>query len=271
MERLSLRAGFVAPTKPELLDRVALYRQRLVRSTSVQAALCPTDAVVREEGLLNCALFLVPHYRAYSSEAVRSAATLYRALRRRPLPDVLAAHARTALAGLDDVVRTAYRKFRGDAQPDILALRVQAEQAPNPDSRVTLDDKRDPFGLPRARLDWRVTEFDSWSIRRVQELLDEGLRAAGLGRVEHKLGDEKAASLFLGSFHHMGTTRMHEDHKRGVVDANCQVHGVSNLFVAGSSVFPTTGYANPTLTIVALALRLAEHLKNLLGARTIGP
>jgi choline dehydrogenase-like flavoprotein len=78
-------------------------------------------------------------------------------------------------------------------------------------------------------------------------------------------GDENPPSLFLGSFHHMGTTRMHESPKQGVVDHNCQVHGVQNLFVAGSSVFPTSGFANPTLTIVALSLRLADHIKGRLA------
>lgn len=271
MEKLTARSGFVVPAKPELLDRVSLYQQHVVGTTSVEAVLCPTSAVVREEGLLNCALFLVPHYRTSSSEGLQSAATLYRALRRRPLPDALAGHARNVITGLDDIARVAYRTLRRAARPDILAIRVQAEQAPNPDSRVTLDTKPDPFGLPRARLDWRVTELDRWSISRVQEILDEALRDAGLGRVEHKLDDEKPPTPFLGSYHHMGTTRMDRDTRRGVVDPNCQVHGVSNLFVAGSSVFPTTGFANPTLTIVALALRLAKHLQKTLEASSAGP
>jgi choline dehydrogenase-like flavoprotein len=67
-----------------------------------------------------------------------------------------------------------------------------------------------------------------------------------------------------GAFHHCGTTRMHINPKNGVVNENCRVHGMSNLFVAGSSVFPTIGYANPTLTIVALAVRLADHIKKLM-------
>jgi choline dehydrogenase-like flavoprotein len=270
MEKLSGRVGFIAPASPELLGRVSLYLHRRVGTTSVQGFFSPTDEVVREEGLLNCAFFVVPHYRASASDGVRSAATLYRALRRRPLPRALSGHARNVVAGLDDIARLAYRGLQSGAQHDILALRVQAEQSPNPDSRVTLDAERDAFGLPRARLDWRVTEFDHWSIRRAQNILDEEFGTAGLGRVEQKLGDETPPSLFLGNFHHIGTTRMHEDRRRGVVDANCQVHGVSNLFVAGSSVFPTAGYANPTLTIVALALRLADHLHATLGARSAG-
>ena len=104
--------------------------------------------------------------------------------------------------------------------------------------------------------------MDRWSIRRTQEIIDEGLRGAGVGRLERKLGDESPSALFRGAYHHMGTTRMHRAPSEGVVDANCRVHGYANLFVAGSSVFPTSGNANPTLTIVALAIRLADHLKD---------
>jgi choline dehydrogenase-like flavoprotein len=75
------------------------------------------------------------------------------------------------------------------------------------------------------------------------------------------LGDEHPSTLFEGNFHHLGTTRMHPDPNGGVVDADCRVHGIRNLYVAGSSVFPAYGCSNPTLTLVALALRLADHLQ----------
>ncbi|MGH7999336.1 MAG: GMC family oxidoreductase, partial [Brasilonema sp.] len=82
-----------------------------------------------------------------------------------------------------------------------------------------------------------------------------------LGQLQIELDGEIPQVMFPSTHHHMGTTRMHDDPKQGVVDANCQLHGVSNFFIAGSSVFPTGGYANPTLTIVALAIRLADHVK----------
>jgi choline dehydrogenase-like flavoprotein len=104
------------------------------------------------------------------------------------------------------------------------------------------------------------------SIRRTQDLLDEELGLAGLGAVEDKLGTERPPAVMHGLCHHIGTTRMHVDPKQGVVDPNCKLHDVDNLFVAGSSVFPTSGWANPTLTIVALAIRLADHLKTVLPA-----
>jgi choline dehydrogenase-like flavoprotein len=99
-------------------------------------------------------------------------------------------------------------------------------------------------------------------------VVDTALRTAGIGRVEMLLGDEHPAALFEGNFHHLGATRMHPDPNLGVVDADCRVHGLRNLYVAGSSVFPTYGCSNPTLTVVALALRLADHLKQRLTARS---
>jgi GMC oxidoreductase len=153
------------------------------------------------------------------------------------------------------------RVRRSDDAKGVLVLRAQAEQTPKPDSRVTLGTRRDAFGLPVARLDWRPAESDRASIRASQKVVDAALRAAGVGRVELMLGDERPPVLFEGDFHHLGTTRMHADPHRGVVDADCRVHGLRNLYIAGSSVFPTFGCSNPTLTVVALALRLADHLR----------
>jgi choline dehydrogenase-like flavoprotein len=130
---------------------------------------------------------------------------------------------------------------------------------------VTLGTQRDPFGLPVARIDWRPAASDRASIRATQEAIDEALRGAGLGHVELMLGDEHPALLLEGNYHHLGATRMHTDPAMGVVDADCRVHGIQNLYVAGSSVFPTYGCSNPTLTVVALALRLADHLKKQLA------
>jgi choline dehydrogenase-like flavoprotein len=131
---------------------------------------------------------------------------------------------------------------------------------------VTLDDERDALGFPRARLDWRLSERDFRSIRETQDCIDQALREANMGRLERKLGDEHPPALFRGNHHHMGTTRMSADPRQGVVDTNGRVHGLQNLFIAGSSVFPTAGYANPTLTIVALAVRLAHRIASCLGA-----
>ncbi|TAK55101.1 MAG: GMC family oxidoreductase [Gammaproteobacteria bacterium] len=131
------------------------------------------------------------------------------------------------------------------------------EQPPDPDSRVTLAGETDQLGLPRTRLHWKIGSEVTASVRRMQELLGQALERTGAGRLEPAV-DEPA---YTDASHHMGTTRMSASPRDGVVDADCRVHGIANLYLAGSSVFPCAGHANPTLTIVALALRLAGHLR----------
>jgi choline dehydrogenase-like flavoprotein len=263
MERMTGRTGFIVPATQDFFHRIAFYAQRKVDDTTVGAVLCSSADAVQREGLLQCAFYLVPDLRAGCSDGMRATANLARALRRRPLPPGITRQAATAVRGLPDVARARLR--RRHHPPEVVALRVQAEQAPNPDSRVSLDRTHDEFGIPRTRLDWRIGERDRWSIRRAQDMLDAELRSRGLGRVEQRLGDESPATLFLGSYHQMGTTRMHDSPRQGVVDRDCRVNGVENLYIAGASVFPTSGFANPTLTVVALALRLADHIKERLA------
>jgi Choline dehydrogenase and related flavoproteins len=151
-----------------------------------------------------------------------------------------------------------------------LALSIRAEQAPNPLSRVRLTTQRDPLGVPRLALDWRTTALDVQSVAGLVDVLDGELTRLGLGRVEPAdwLADPEGGwrtdpligAHHIGGYHHMGTTRMSDDPRHGVTDATGRVHGVENLFIAGSSVFPTSGWANPTLTIVALALRTSEFV-----------
>jgi choline dehydrogenase-like flavoprotein len=144
---------------------------------------------------------------------------------------------------------------------------TRQEQAPNPESRIVLSAEKDALGMPRANLRWRFTRIDKRSIRVFYELLGKELGRAGLGRVQLMdwlldADDDNWPNILSGGWHHMGTARMHEDPKQGVVDANCKIHGLANLFVAGGAVYPTGGAVNPTLTVVAMALRLSDHLKN---------
>ncbi|MFN3196905.1 MAG: FAD-dependent oxidoreductase [Bradymonadia bacterium] len=151
-----------------------------------------------------------------------------------------------------------------DGAEDTLPVRLylRGEHQPNPESRVTLLDERDALGMRRAHLDWRLTSADRESLARTTQLIAQALSQTGRARVRSLFPASEWPDA-KGGYHHMGTTRMSTDPKQGVVDADCKVHGVTNLFVAGSSVFPTSGFANPTFTIVALALRLAEHLRGL--------
>jgi choline dehydrogenase-like flavoprotein len=265
-ERMSARTGYIIPASPDLLDRAGLYPvHEPAPGVLVQGALRVRDVVQLERQLLNCAFFLLPRNHSITAEAVRSVATLAKARRRRPLAAGVAGHLRNIATGLGDLGSFARDRLRPPHGGGVLAMRVQAEQAPNPNSRVTLGTRRDQFGLPVARVDWRPGASDRASIRATQEAVDEALRAAGLGHVELMLGDEHPPTLLEGNFHHLGATRMHDDPAVGVVDADCRVHGLRNLYVAGSSVFPTYGCSNPTLTVVALALRLADHLKKQLA------
>ncbi len=147
-------------------------------------------------------------------------------------------------------------------------LFTRIEQAPNPNSRVTLDTDRDALGVPRAMLHWELTPLEKRSVRTIYELIGQQLGVLSKGRIRlmEYLRDEHDNSwpeFTGGGWHHMGTTRMSNDPKQGVVDANCKVHGISNLFIAGSSCYTTAGASNPTLTVVALTLKLSDHLKKI--------
>lgn len=148
---------------------------------------------------------------------------------------------------------------------NVYSLHFDAEQAPNPESRITLTDERDALGVPRLRVDWRHSDLDIESVARIWQLIRRDLRNSGVATVQREEGsfaERILAQLGVGS-HHIGTTRMAGDPSRGVVDSNCRVHGLDNLFIASSSTFPTASFANPTLTIVAFAVRVAEYLKTL--------
>ncbi|MGN6637396.1 MAG: GMC oxidoreductase [Mucilaginibacter sp.] len=149
-------------------------------------------------------------------------------------------------------------------------LFTRIEQAPNPNSRISLDTDTDALGMRRAMLHWELTPFEKRSIRTIYEIIGQQLGLAEKGRVRlmEYLRDENDTTwpeFTGGGWHHMGTTRMNEDPKQGVVDADCKVHGIANLYIAGSSCYATAGSPNPTLTLVALTLRLSDHLKGQMG------
>lgn len=149
--------------------------------------------------------------------------------------------------------KNALLRSRGPQQRIVV---YYCEQPPRRASRVTLGSTRDRLGVPRLVLDWRLGQEVTRSLLRLQDILAGELERRGLGTLEPGEGEPH----YTDASHHMGTTRMSEEARDGVVDVNGRVHDVANLYLAGSSVFPSAGHANPTLTIVALALRLAEHL-----------
>lgn len=159
------------------------------------------------------------------------------------------------------------QRLQGERAPARAALCwIESEQAPSPESRVRLGDALDALGQPRAVVDWRLTDTDRRSLVETARRLALALGRAGAGRVKLRPWLLEAAPdwwrhLFPGGWHAMGTTRMAADPGRGVVDPQCRVFGLENLYLAGSSVFPTGSYDAPTVKLLALALRLAAHLR----------
>ena len=245
-----------------------------LRPGPVIAGLSPSPELLRRERLLGASLgfYVRKAHQAgaeYSSDGVASLERLIDAARRGELPDDAARCAREVLAGAAPIARNLLARVLARGRTQLVA-RLALEQAPDPNSRIFLSSRRDALGLPRVLLDWRLGEVDRRSALRFLEIARDALRASGMGEIQSHLDRVlrerlRWPSTLRGAHHHMGTTRMHRDPKLGVVDEHCRVYGVENLYVAGSSVFPTSGYANPTLTLVALALRLSDHVRARLG------
>ena len=283
MEHLHFWSGIFVPSDPNIFNSTTLYNNiHRTNGIPIIGKLALTDKALRKEKMVNHCVQLIPSialnsilcpffYPSISSEGVGSAKILASAIRGGNIPGDFAKHLSNVLTAIDDVTITAYRKIRNKfckvfnkKRIRMFRLAHMSEQTPNPNSRVILSEERDSLGLNRVRLNWQVSPMDILSAIRTQKIINEELLHAGLGRVYIQMKDETPPSDLHGGYHHMGTTRMHKDPKKGVVDENCMVHGISNLFIAGPSVFPTGGYANPVLTTVALAVRLADHLKNVI-------
>ena len=203
MEHLTVPSGVVEPEGPALFGQPLLYALREQAGETFRPVLQAQDEIARREALLNVAFILTTRSRAAAAEGVRSLSTLQQGIRLQPRPERLAGHARNAVR---DVAHIARARVSGH---EVFILGVQAEQAPNPESRIMLGKRRDRHGLRLPVLDWRLSDRDRHSIRRSQELLDEELRLAGIGSVRRLLGDEDPPAVVLGIHHHMGTTRMH--------------------------------------------------------------
>jgi choline dehydrogenase-like flavoprotein len=287
MEHLHTRTGIVVPANTKALARFPHDDIVLMEGAAVERRLALRPSVARDEGLLHAVVGLTPtrstkHLRSIMvrrppSAAVSSLKALRVGLLAGRRPEQVREHLGNALGAAKELglaagarlpwrVGERVRRLRRRESDDevLLGIDVMSEQAPNPDSRVTLSDKTDPLGLPRARLIWQLTPLDFRTLAGAQRLVEEAVRRCGLGRGYSSLKERLPRDLHGGP-HHMGTTRIHPDPRYGVVDVNCRVHGIENLYVAGSSVFPTGGFANPTLTLIALALRLGERIVQDLG------
>lgn len=221
-------------------------------------------AAQEAERLVSANAVLVHEYDDPALDAVRRLAT---GLRRRRPPEDLRQDLGLALRAVGPAVRTGWRRWvRGlsSGRPASgVRLQVWLEQVPDPDSRLVLGDATDRLGLRLPRVDWRVSEAEMRTSRTMARWVADDLEAAGVAttRPLPAMTDDAAwRASVTDAFHPAGTTRMSLRPEDGVVDADLAVHGVAGLYVSGASVFPIAGYVNPTLTIVALSLRLADHL-----------
>jgi choline dehydrogenase-like flavoprotein len=255
MEHLEMNAADLFLPAPASLD---LYRLQFFY-TKVRAELALTENRQKELKVLNGTVALDPvavaEEKSESNESADTAAT--------------AEDPAASLKGWEkaekyyDSGKYLKEKFNRTKQ---YMFFTRMEQSPNPDSRITLDTETDALGMPRVVLDWKLTALEKRSYRKLIETIGVTCGITGTGRVRlhewlHDENDVSWPEHLAGGWHHMGTTRMHVNSKAGVVNENCKVHGIDNLYVAGSSCFPTAGSANPTYTIVAMTLRLADHLK----------
>lgn len=251
------------------------YKRTSINGTDIRAGLSLRPEVIKKEQILNTwigfQLKATPQ-----SRLAHSVDTLKSSIMNGDIPDDFVHHLKTVLRSMRQIYRdrdpaeSDDDELGGTGELVEIPVGQQSEQSPNPLSRVTLGDQLDALGQRKIVFDWRLTELDYYSIRRTQEITAAEIGKSDLGRM--KIPNPKEPEVWQhpqriselaqpqGAFHHMGTTRMSTDPQHGVVDSDCKVHGTKNLYMAGSSVFPTCGYQNPTLTIVAMAHRLAEHL-----------
>ena len=257
---------------------LSAFAKRRVNGVEVSPAITPAEALQRREGLLNTAMTLAVRQPEGGTHPLAKRAYLH--VKHRTAPTRTG---RSLWKATKQLVR-GYTGLTGAFHPWLmrrlnrldLAIVIRAEQAPNPDSRVKLSRERDATGMPRVALDWHLSPIDVDSVAGLVAALDRESRRLDLGHVEPAswladadkrwVTDDLVSAHPIGGFHHMGTTRMASDPRRGVTDGWGKVHGLPNLHIAGSSLFPTAGWANPTLTILALSLRTADRIAHELEA-----
>jgi choline dehydrogenase-like flavoprotein len=263
------------PNDRHIFDETALYDLRPLTGYAVMGKLTFSEETLRREQLQNICFVLFPRRDHFMSDAFQSFFTLALTVIHRQRPSRLVHHLKTMVKGSGHLLRIGEMALRGKAPYPYIAkggwaqIRDKSEmftmfeifslleQAPDSTNRITLSDELDPNGQPKVHIHWMFTERDQASVKKARRLLTEELSRDKLGTVQFT--EELYTSP--SSVHPTGSTRMSADPHYGVVDANCQVHGLNNLYLAGSSVFPTNGYANPTLTAIALGVRLADYVK----------
>jgi choline dehydrogenase-like flavoprotein len=265
-DHVSYVAGEVETPSRQLVQ--SLFDPRYVGSTMYSLKVEPTDAAMRNEGWLNAMghiAFQIPDALGWME--------LRRILRsvQAGRPELPSLHEAIAmLRGSVELTRLVLARYlakrRRSPSAGAILLLVDTEQAPNRDSRVLLDTRVDALGMPRARLDWRITQLEENTLTGFAKRIASEFARLELGKVrlagEPDFERREALGAARDIFHHMGTARMSATSRAGVTRPDLRCHDVDNLFVAGAAVFPSGGIANPTFTALALSLRLADHLKS---------
>jgi choline dehydrogenase-like flavoprotein len=217
----------------------------------------------REEGLLNHCMHADFAAEIHGSEGYLAAKRLAARMRGNArIAESLERDLFAVVKGVPTLLRHGVRKILRRARPSRMYLIDQMEQEPDPESRVTVDWRlKDRLGLPRLQVNWRIGASTYSSQRRMHLMFRDILEKFRIRTFRSDLLDRHGEPVIRDMKHPSGTTRMSGSPAKGVVDADSRVHGIENLYVTGSSTFPTVGHANPTLTIVALAARLADHLR----------
>jgi choline dehydrogenase-like flavoprotein len=265
MEHPVFIGGVVQPESPGV--PVNFYRGEEFAGHEIFPYPLLAPATQRAEQITPVAFALLPiPDAAYESAGMKSVRRLGSNLLKGKIPDQMMDHVGNVLSDAGSLAGLAYESVRyGQVPIERIDVRVAMIPSPNPESRVLLSDETDALGLRRVKLDWRLTELDKRSVYRGLEIMGAEIGRMGIGRMKMLISDDDTTwpEDLEGANHHVGTTRMQDDPRHGVVDRNCKAHGIDNLYVAGSSVFPSAGIGTPTLMIIALALRLADRVREI--------
>ena len=258
-DHLSVDSGRLVPTGADVDP--AVFERHRVDGSDYQPMLWLGNEMIEHARLPNAAFWIYEADPLFFSVAVGVARSVRAASDMRG-GVVRPGDALQLLRHSPGLLRFAARRVRRNAGAErMMALRILIEQTPDRESRITLSDRRDELGIPRVKLDWRISNDDLAAVRAHQDLLAECLESRGVATIADRFEPDEHIAPIMSNYHHIGSTRMHADPRLGVVDHDGRVHATDNLYVLGSSTFTSGGYLNPTLTILALALRTADAIK----------
>ena len=253
-------------TTPEAAKRLQNLFRVFTRRSGVQYEIgfALSEEAQRKHRLLNASAAM--YYEAPPDSSWKAAVNLKTALKQRKLYSGIHRDLIPAMGAATNLGRRLLQGSPPLLKDPLITIIVDVEQEPNAESRVTLSDQKDGLGMGRAKVDWRISEIERATARYLNGLIAEELQKLGFGKPETaawlNIDTPIRDGELYGTYHHIGTTRISKDPTDGVVNEDCRAHGITNLYFAGCSVFPTGGHANPTLSIVALAIRLADHLRS---------